>query len=187
MRGRGLAVYLTVFNGAMAGGSLGWGLVAQQLGVPTTLIVAGVGLALAAFGLHLVKLPAGEDDLMPSRHWPEPLTAEPVDNDRGPVLIQVEYRIEKKDRPGFLDAMRHLAGERRRDGAFNWGITEDAADPERIIEWFMMESWAEHMRQHKRVSKADADLQKAVLAFHRGPAEPRVSHHLALQTKRAGQ
>lgn len=187
VRGRALAVYLTVFNGAMAGGSLGWGLVAQQLGVPTTLIVAGIGLALAAFGLHLVKLPAGEDDLVPSRHWPEPLTAEPVAHDRGPVLILIEYRIEKKDRPGFLDAMRHLAGERRRDGAFSWGLAEDASDPERIVEWFMVESWAEHMRQHKRVSKADADLQKTVLAFHKGPAEPRVSHHLALQTKRSGQ
>ena len=32
VRGRGLAVYLTVFNGAMAAGSLGWGLVAQQIG-----------------------------------------------------------------------------------------------------------------------------------------------------------
>ena len=32
MRGRGLAIYLTVFNGAMAAGSLGWGFVAQAIG-----------------------------------------------------------------------------------------------------------------------------------------------------------
>jgi hypothetical protein len=44
VRGRGLAVYLTVFNGAMAAGSLGWGLVAQQIGVPATLVVGAVGL-----------------------------------------------------------------------------------------------------------------------------------------------
>ena len=39
VRGRGLAVYLMVFNGAMAAGSLGWGLVAQAVGVPMTLLV----------------------------------------------------------------------------------------------------------------------------------------------------
>ncbi|TIQ76041.1 MAG: MFS transporter, partial [Mesorhizobium sp.] len=154
VRGRGLAVYLTVFNGAMAGGSLGWGIVAQQFGIPATLVVGAVGLAIVAVALHTVKLPAGEEDLVASNHWPEPLTAEPVAHDRGPVLILVEYRVAKKDRMDFLAVLGRMAGERRRDGAYKWGVTEDAADPERIVEWFMVESWAEHLRQHKRVSRA---------------------------------
>ncbi|MDU6137672.1 MFS transporter, partial [Bradyrhizobium sp.] len=45
VRGRGLAIYLMVFNGAMAAGSLLWGLVAQELGVAATLLVGGVGVA----------------------------------------------------------------------------------------------------------------------------------------------
>jgi MFS family permease len=40
VRGRGLAIYLMVFNGAMAGGSLGWGLMAQEIGIPAALLVA---------------------------------------------------------------------------------------------------------------------------------------------------
>jgi len=42
VRGRGLAVYLTVFNGAMAGGSVAWGLLAQEIGVakPTSCLRA---------------------------------------------------------------------------------------------------------------------------------------------------
>jgi len=28
-----------------------------------------------------------------------------------------------------------------------------------MLEWLQVESWAEHLRQHKRVSKADADIQ----------------------------
>lgn len=182
VRGRGLAVYLTVFNGAMAGGSLGWGLVAQQFGIPATLVVGAVGLAIVAVALHTVKLPAGEEDLVASNHWPEPLTAEPVAHDRGPVLILVEYRVAKKDRMDFLAVLGRMAGERRRDGAYNWGVTEDAADPERIVEWFMVESWAEHLRQHKRVSRADADLQSQALKYHIDPEPPRVGHYLALET-----
>jgi hypothetical protein len=33
VRGRGLAVYLTVFNGAMTAGSLGWGAVGEAAGI----------------------------------------------------------------------------------------------------------------------------------------------------------
>jgi hypothetical protein len=173
VRGRGLAVYLTVFNGAMAAGSLGWGLVAQQIGVPMALLVGALGLAPVAIVFHRIKLPAGEADLQPSNHWPEPLLAEPIAHDRGPVLVQVEYRVRKEDRPAFVQAMQRLSLERRRDGAYAWGITEDTGDPERLMEWFLVESWAEHLRQHKRVSHADADLQAEAIRFHIGPASPR--------------
>jgi MFS family permease len=180
VRGRGLAVYLTVFNGAMAAGSLGWGLIAQQIGVPATLAAGAVGLTAVALIFHRVKLPAGEADLQPSRHWPEPLLAQPVAHDRGPVMIQIEYRVRKEDREAFLLALKRLAAERRRDGAYAWGITEHTAEPERLMEWFLVESWAEHLRQHHRVSQADADLQSGALKFHIGPQRPAVHHFLAL-------
>lgn len=180
VRGRALAVYLTVFNGAMALGSLGWGLVAEVVGVPATLLVAAGGIVLVGLALHRVKLPAGEADLVPSNHWPEPLTADPVPHDRGPVLILIEYRVQRENRAPFIWAMHHFSTERRRDGAYGWGITEDAADPEKLIEWFMVDSWAEHLRQHQRVSRADADLQSAALRFHIGPEAPVVRHFLGL-------
>jgi hypothetical protein len=162
VRGRGLAVYLTVFNGAMAAGSL------------------GCGLVVAGLLFHRVKLPKGEADLQPSNHWPEPLLAEPVANDRGPVMVQVEYRIRKEDHAPFLEVMKRLSLERRRDGAYAWGIHAHTLDPERVLEWFLVESWAEHLRQHHRVSQADADLQAEALRFHTGPGKPEVHHFLAL-------
>lgn len=185
VRGRGLAVYLTVFNGAMAAGSLGWGLVAQRIGVPMALLVGAIGLVLVAIGFHRVKLPAGEADLQASNHWPEPYVATPVANDRGPVLVQVEYRVRQADRVAFMQAMQRLSMERRRDGAYAWGITEHTADPERLMEWFLVESWAEHMRQHQRVSHADADIQVEVLKFHAGTERPVVHHFLALDMESA--
>ncbi|MBZ9793368.1 MFS transporter [Rhizobium sp. 3T7] len=180
VRGRGLAVYLTVFNGAMTAGSLGWGAVGEAVGIQATLLIGAAGLLVAGFIMHRVKLPAGDADMVPSNHWPEPLVAEPVAHDRGPVLILIEYKVEKQHRSAFLHAIDHLSNERRRDGAYGWGVTEDSADPEKIVEWFMVESWAEHLRQHKRVSNADADLQGKVLAYHVGSEKPVVRHFLTI-------
>ncbi|WP_029003554.1 MFS transporter [Azorhizobium doebereinerae] len=181
VRGRALAVYLTVFNGAMTVGSLCWGLVAQETGIRAALLISAAGLAVAAALLHRVRLPEGEADLMPSNHWPEPLTGEEVEHDRGPVLVLIEYRVARADRAAFQQAADRFGEERRRDGAYACGITEDAADPERLVEWFMVESWAEHLRQHKRVSQADADLQTDMLRYHIGPEAPVVRHFLTLE------
>lgn len=180
VRGRGLAIYLTVFNGASAAGSLLWGIVAEAIGIHGTLVAAALALVVVAFAVLRLPLPAGEADLTPSSHWPEPAIAEPVEHDRGPVTITIEYRIARENRAAFLAAIARLAPERRRDGAFAWGVSEDAADPERIVEWFMVESWAEHLRQHRRVSQADADIQAEMARFHSGPGAPVVRHLLGL-------
>lgn len=180
VRGRSLAVYLTVFSGAMTVGSLTWGSVAGLIGVPLTLLAGAAGLVLVGLAAHRVKLPTGKVDLMPSNHWPEPLTAEPVKHDRGPVMILIEYRIAPADRAAFTQAITLLSVERQRDGAYAWGITEDATDPGLILEWFQVESWAEHLRQHRRVSQADADIQAEVRRFHQGQQSPVVRHLLAM-------
>ncbi len=184
VRGRALAVYLTVFNGAMTIGSLGWGALAQGIGVPAALLASAAGLLLVATVLHRIKLPAGDADLVPSNHWPEPLVAEAVEHDRGPVLILIEYRVTRDNRASFVSALSRLSEERRRDGAFGWGMTEDSADPEKIVEWFMVESWAEHLRQHRRVSNADADLQQELARYHTGPEAPVVRHFLTIEPRR---
>jgi predicted MFS family arabinose efflux permease/quinol monooxygenase YgiN len=186
VRGRGLSIYLMVFNGASAAGSLLWGIVAEAIGIHGTLVAAALALVVVGFGALRLPLPAGEADLTPSAHWPEPAIAAPVEHDRGPVTITIEYRVAPENRAAFLAAIARLAPERRRDGAFSWGVSEDAADPERIVEWFMVESWAEHLRQHKRVSQADADLQAEVARFHAGAEKPVVRHLLGLTAEANG-
>jgi len=180
VRGRGLAIYITVFNGASAAGSLGWGLLAEAAGLREALAVAAVTLAGTALLALRRPLPVGEADLSPSAHWREPTQAEPVAGERGPVLITIAYAVDPGDRDAFLAGLGELARERRRDGAYAWGVTEDVAEPSRIVEWFMVESWAEHQRQHARVTAADAAAQAAVLAFHRAPEPPFVTHLVTL-------
>jgi MFS family permease len=179
VRGRGLSIYNTVMFGALTLGSAIWGKVAAWTGLPTAQVIAALGAAVAVPLLWRWKLGTGALlDLTPSRHWPEPGPLHEVGLDRGPVLVTIEYRIKPTDRDGFLEAIRHLAGERRRDGAFAWGVFEDPEHDGFFVETFMLNTWAEHLRQHARVTDADRAIQEAVNRFQIDGA-PKVTHLLA--------
>jgi hypothetical protein len=109
-----------------------------------------------------------------------PVVADEIEQDRGPVLVTVEYRIDPKDRRQFLTALDKLAEERRRDGAYVWGVYEDVAEPGRMVETFLVESWLYHLRQHERVTNADRVSQEAVQRFQIEGA-PKVTHMIAAE------
>ena len=181
VRGRGLALYTTVFFGCLTLGSVVWGEVAALVGLPAAHFLAAAG-AIAAIPLTWRwKLQTGAGiDLTPSMHWPAPITAQDIARDRGPVLVMVEYRIRPQDREAFLEAVARLERERRRDGAYAWGVFEDAAEEGRIVETFLIESWLEHLRQHERVTNADRLMQEAVHRFQMA-GEPKVTHFIAAE------
>jgi MFS family permease len=184
VRGRGLAMFVTVFFGAMTVGSAVWGQAAGMIGLPDTHFIAAAG-ALIAIPLtwHWKLQTAAGIDLTPSMHWPTPLITHEVEYDQGPVLVTVEYRIEPANSEAFLSALERLAHERRRDGAYAWGVFEDAAEEGRFLETFLVESWLEHLRQHQRVTNADRILQNAVHQFHLDGA-PKVTHFIAAEPDR---
>jgi MFS family permease len=187
VRGRGLSIFGTVMFGGLSFGSALWGQVAAMTDLPLAHFAAAAGAILAIPVLWRWKLQTGAGvDLTPSMHWPEPVLANEVDADRGPVLVTVEYRVATQDRGGFLAAIDRLADERRRDGAFDWGLFEDAAEPGRFLETFLLDSWIEHLRQHERVTEADRALQDAV---HRLQLEgaPKVTHLIAVESDDAAE
>jgi predicted MFS family arabinose efflux permease len=182
VRARGLALYTTVFFGCLTLGSAAWGEVAVLVGLANAHFLAAAGAVAAIALTWRWKLQTGTGiDLSPSMHWPAPLTAQPIENDRGPVLVTVEYRIDPSDREPFLEALAHLEHERRRDGAYAWGVFEDAAQEGRILETFLIESWMEHLRQHERVTKADRLLQDEIRRFNR-TGNPKMTHFIAADT-----
>ena len=145
----------------------------------------GLSAAGAAVAVPLTwrwKLQSGAGaDLTPSMHWPAPITARTIAHDRGPVLVTVEYRIRPQDRATFLATLARLEHQRRRDGAYAWGVFEDAAEEGRILETFLVESWMEHLRQHERVTNADRVVQQAVQRFHLHGL-PKVTHFIAAES-----
>jgi len=184
VRARGLALYVTVMFGALSLGSVIWGKLAGVMGLPAALIIAAAGLLLSIPLTWRWKLQTALGaDLTPSMHWPAPITAHEIEKDQGPVLVSVEYRINPRERSRFLAALEILGQERRRDGAYRWGVYEDAAVEGRILETFLLESWLEHMRQHQRVTNADRVAQDAVWRFHVKGA-PKVTHFIAANPNR---
>jgi MFS family permease len=109
----------------------------------------------------------------------EPQTAGEVEPDRGPVLVTVEYRIAPENAAAFIAAMQALRRVRRRDGGMSWGLFEDAAEPGRYVESFLVESWVEHLRQHHRVTVDDGEVSGEARRYHLGPEPPRVRHLIA--------
>ncbi len=181
VRGRGIAMYVTVMFGALTIGSALWGEIAAVAGLPAALAAAAAGACIAIPLTWRWKLQTGvKVDFSPSMHWPDPVTTRAVEPDRGPVLVTVEYQIDPKRRTEFLRALAEYSRARRRDGAYDWGIFEDLAVEGRFIESFRTDSWLEHLRQHQRVTMADRLQETAVRRFQLG-AGPKTTHLISAQ------
>lgn len=176
VRGRGLAVYLTVFFGTMTAGSLIWGQIATLTSIDTALVIAGVTCGLAALLGRAIPLPVSDADLTPSHHWPAPIVADGATPTGGPIMVLIDYRVAAADHVAFAIAAEALGALRRRDGAYDWGMMADAAQPELLTEWFLVGSWEEHLRQHDRVTVADREIQARVQRLLVGEARPVVRH-----------
>ncbi len=183
VRARGLAIFMTVYFGAHTAGSALWGQVATLWGVSLAHFVAAAGALVVIPLTWRWHLQTGADvDLAPSMHWPAPIVSHAIEQDRGPVLVTVEYRIDPAKRRPFLRALDRLGHERRRDGAYRWRVFEDAADPARFVETFLVESWLEHLRQHERVTNADRVLQAEIQRFNLD-GTPKVTHMIAAEAE----
>jgi len=181
VRARGLAIFVTIVFGATTLGSAVWGELAGALGLPTAHYLAAAGAVIVIPLTWRFKLQTGADvDLLPSMHWAPPATSRTVKADEGPILVTVEYRIDPNHRHDFLEALGRLSRERRRDGAYRWGVFEDTAQPGRYLETFLNETWIEHLRQHRRVTHADEAIEKVVQSFQID-GTPVTTHYIAAQ------
>jgi Transmembrane secretion effector len=179
VRGRGLSIFSTVMFGGLTFGSALWGQIAALTSLPVAHFIAAAGALLAIPLLWRWKLQTGAGvDFTPSMHWPQPTVSHDIEADRGPVLVTIEYRVNPTDCGAFVEAITQLAPERRRNGAFEWGLYEDAAQDGRFLETFLLDSWMEHLRQHERVTEADRARQETVRRFQI-EGSPKVTHLIA--------
>lgn len=179
VRGRGLAMFVTVFFGAMTAGSALWGQIAAAFSLPAAHFVAAAG---ATVGIALSwrwKLWEGTGvDLAPSMHWPAPALAIDAEPDREPLLVTIEYLIDPQKNDAFLAAIQGPGQQRRRDSAYALGLFEHASEKGRFLETFMVASSLEHLRQRQRVTNADRIVPDAIRQFD-ATAEPKVTHFIA--------
>jgi hypothetical protein len=100
--------------------------------------------------------------MSPSMHWRAPMLTRNVEDENGPVLVTVRYRITGDDPAPFLAAIEEIGHQRKRDGAYAWGVFEDVAEKGLFLETFLIESWLEAKHLRERVTNADRLMEDYV-------------------------
>jgi quinol monooxygenase YgiN len=184
VRARVLSVYLIVFFGSMAIGSIIWGALANALTMTPVFLIASAVAFVGTIANRWLPLASTEGiDLSQSLHWPTPNVEIPTENDKGPALVTVEYQINPAEKANFRSLMHLLRASRLRDGAIQWHLFNDPESHDRFLEVFMVGSWTDHLRQHERVTASDRELQDQIRKLLRDATEPVVSHFIAERTK----
>lgn len=180
---RALSIYQMAAFSGLAAGSWLWGEVAAGVSIRAALLAASVVmLACAALGRWLPLTQTEELNLDLLRSWKEPSTALPVEPRTGPVVVTIEYLIHQDDIVEFLKAMAERRRIRRRDGARNWRLLRDLADPQLWIERYETPTWLEYIRHNGRITHHDATVPERIRALHRGPDAPRVRRMIERQS-----
>jgi MFS family permease len=176
VRARVLAIFILVYQGSYAFGTVVWGAFAQRASVRTALVYAGIATIATMAVAFFAKLPDSPADLSPWNHWRMPVVVDEVGVDlaQGPVLVTIEYAVSTKQEAEFVEAMQEYGRIRHRDGAYRWGIYRDTEVANRYLEIFLVNSWAEHLRQHERQTQADREVEVRIYTYLAG--DPVVRH-----------
>jgi MFS family permease len=151
VRARGMGLYMLVLAGGNALGSAAWGAIAEVSLTGAFLIAAAILMLTLLSGRRWLLGSVNDLDLrlIPTDDPTVTIVPHPTD---GPVLVTIMYEVPVDDVHEFADAMRLVERHRRRTGAYRWGLFRDLAAPHRFVETFQVESWAEHLRQHRRTT-----------------------------------
>jgi transmembrane secretion effector len=176
VRARALSMNLVSTQGCLAVGSALWGALASGVGTQWALGTSAVAVLLLQRLHRHVRVEMGQEaDIVPGAQLPELVIAgEPLPDD-GPVLIQVEYRVDDEHREAFLKAIQRVGPTRRRNGATSWRIYRDLGEVGRFVERYVIASWAEYVRLRSRMTMADSRLQQRVAELQRSDTPIRVS------------
>jgi len=180
-RGRMTALNIIASQGGVALGGILWGWSATALGLSQTLLGGAILLAASLvlaiplsinFAQSLNLDPAPLD----TRFHNFPLALKPDD---GPVTIVLEYVIRPEDREEFLALQEQIRLIMLRNGATVFHVDESLENPGTFRVEQHVSSWAEHLRQHARVTKAESVILQRAWGLdirHVRQARP-VEHH----------
>lgn len=72
----------------------------------------------------------------------------------GPIMITIEYQVRPEDADAFIDVMHRLGEIRQRNGGYMWELFNDINRPGIMIEFYLIESMVEMLRQRERMTVA---------------------------------
>ena len=177
--GRALAAYQAAITGGIALGSWMWGSIANGIGVEGSLLISAVALvASPLLGLWM---------RMPTVSGPNELSLDVLADPEvrllltprsGPIVIEIEYRVDPAKARLFYAVMQHVQLSRQRNGAYGWSIARDIADPQLWTERYHCPTWHDYLRQRSRSTASERALHLRANEFHLGPEPIRIRRML---------
>jgi MFS family permease len=176
---RALSWHLSALTGGLAFGAWIWGRIASEVGVTPALLMSGAALVLTPLIGLVLPLPAVFDsELESSEPANEPEVAMALTLRSGPIVIEIDYEVEPALARQFYEAMLALQRARQRNGAFDWSLSRDIADPALWTERYLCPTWADYLRLRSRSTTSDRALQDEAIAFTRNGAAGRIRRKL---------
>ena len=176
--GRSLAAFQASIAGGIAIGSWGWGRLTDAAGVETALLVsAALMLASPLLGRWL-KMPPIDARTEAAELLADPAVRLPLTGRSGPLVVEIEYRVDQENARAFHNVMQEVQLSRQRNGAYGWSIARDIADPELWTERYHCPTWLDYLRQRNRSTQSERALHQRAMDFHLGPDPVRVRRML---------
>ena len=93
-------------------------------------------------------------------------------------MVMIRYQVKPGCEREFIDTIEQLGRVRRRDGAFAWDVLEDAVEPRHYMEYYLVETWIEHLRQRERITNTDKIIQEHLRTLLVEGTLPEVKHFI---------
>ncbi|REK15685.1 MAG: MFS transporter [Actinobacteria bacterium] len=167
IRGRAMSLYSLSFGGILPIGSILAGVVADASSTGTAMLILSslavlLGLSSPVFGVPSVRNVEPPEF---SEDRPAPIHDHTVSGEE--VVVLNVWQINRDDLAEFSRVMNEVRLVRLRTGAYRWQLMRTAADPLRIVEFFEIGSWEEHLAQHRRIDDTSAALLARARSFDR--------------------
>jgi len=176
--GRALAAYQAAIAGGVAIGSWLWGYVANSVGLNNALLIAGMTMFISPIMAIWFRMPSTDgtnNDAVDALEEPEVNLS--ISPRSGPIVVEIEYRVDQEKARAFYSVMLQVQATRQRNGAYDWSIARDIADPELWIERYHCPTWLDFLRQRNRSTQSERELHLKAIGFHIG-AEPIKVHRM---------
>jgi MFS family permease len=177
--GRALAAFQAAISGGIAAGSWGWGSISNSAGVEGALLCSAVAMfASPLLGRWMRMPPVGGRNEQALDVLADPEVRLSLTARSGPVVVEIEYRVDPARARLFYAVMQHVQLSRRRNGAYGWTIARDIADPELWTERYHCPTWHDYLRQRSRSTLSERALHARANEFHLGPEPIRIRRML---------
>jgi len=171
---RALSWFQASLTGGIAVGAGIWGRAAAAWGVEYAFLASGTALMLTPLiGFIMPIRSASLADVAMVELENEPEVALALTARSGPITIEVDYQVDPDKARHFYNVMLKMQRARQRNGAFNWSLSRDIADPGAWTERFHFPTWEDYLRQRSRFTHLDRKLQASADAFNRGDRSAR--------------